>query len=383
MTSEKTTRTWKEINLNAIKHNINEVRKRINEHTMIMGVVKANAYGHGVIEVSKVMLSEGVSMLAVAEINEAEELRNSGIDAPILILGPENFLDIPKVIDLSITTPINNIEYAKELSKATQKAGKTVTVHIKLDTGMTRVGFNTTEESLEEILEISKMPGIFIEGIFTHFACADVPDRSTTDMQFKKYIDFVEALETRGLKIPIKHVANSATIMRFPEYQLDMVRSGIITYGYSPLDPDIPCDMELLPAMTLKSRITRINTVKKGISVSYGHTYTAEKDETKIATIPIGYADGYLRLLSNRIHVSACGKLLPVIGRICMDQCMIDVTSVNNINIGDEVIIFGDGKNSTITADTLAETVGTISYEILCLISKRVPYVFLNDGAIW
>ena len=379
MTNDKTTRTWKEINLNAIKHNIKEVRKRIDEHTMIMGVVKANAYGHGVIDVSMAMLAEGVSMLAVAEINEAAELRLGGITVPILILGPENFLDIPKVISLSITTPINNIEYAKAISSEAQKAGKTVKVHIKLDTGMTRVGFNTTEKSLEEILEISKMPGIFVEGIFTHFACADVYDRSITDIQFKKYIEFVEALEARGLKIPIKHVANSATIMRFPEYQLDMVRSGIISYGYSPLDADIPCDMELLPAMTVKSRITRINTVKKGVSVSYGHTYTAEKDETKIATIPIGYADGYLRLLSNKICVKVKDKLVPVIGRICMDQCMIDVTSVNNINIGDEVIIFGDGKNSAVTADTLAETVGTISYEILCLISKRVPYIYLND----
>lgn len=383
MTNEKTSRTWREINLDAISHNIGEVRKRIDKHTMIMGVVKADAYGHGAVEVSKTMIESGVCMLAVAEINEAESLRNADIHVPILILGPENFSDISKSIELDVTSPINNIDYALALSKEAVKAGKKAKVHIKLDTGMTRVGFNTTEKSLEEISKIASLPNIFIEGIFTHFACSDCKDRTATDKQFKKFTDFVNLLSSRGIEIPIKHVANSAAILRFPEYQLDMVRSGIISYGYSPLEEGIDCDISLVPAMTVKSKITRINNVPKGISVSYGHTFTTEREETKIATVPIGYADGLLRSLSNKGVFSVQGKNVPVIGRICMDQCMIDVTSVNNISIGDEVIIFGDGKNSSVTADTLADSLGTISYEILCLISHRVPYVFFKGGEIW
>ena len=383
MTKEKQTRTWREINLNAIEHNIKEVRKKVNEHTMIMGVVKADAYGHGAVEVSKAMLNAGVSRLAVAEVNEAEVLRKAGIDVPVLILCPDNYVNIPKVIDLLVTPSVIDMEYARLLSDAAKKAGKTVNIHIKLDTGMTRVGFNTTDESLNTILEIANLPNIVIEGIFTHFACADVLDRSITDKQFEKYINFVNKLESKGLKIPIKHVANSATIMRFPEYHLDMVRSGIISYGYSPLEEGIPCDIDLIPAMTVKSKITRINNVPKEISISYGHTYTTEKDETKIATVPIGYADGYLRSLSGKVHMSLGGKPVPVVGRICMDQCMIDVTSVNNSNVGDEVIIFGDGRNSVITADTIAELSGTISYEIVCMLSNRVPFIFIKDGEIW
>ena len=383
MTKEKQTRTWREINLNAIEHNITEVRKKVNEHTMIMGVVKADAYGHGAVEVSKAMLNAGVSRLAVAEVNEAEVLRKAGIDVPVLILCPDNYVNIPKVIDLLVTPSVIDMEYARLLSDAAKKAGKTVNIHIKLDTGMTRVGFNTTDESLNTILEIANLPNIVIEGIFTHFACADVLDRSITDKQFEKYINFVNKLESKGLKIPIKHVANSATIMRFPEYHLDMVRSGIISYGYSPLEEGIPCDIDLIPAMTVKSKITRINNVPKEISISYGHTYTTEKDETKIATVPIGYADGYLRSLSGKVHMSLGGKPVPVVGRICMDQCMIDVTSVNNSNVGDEVIIFGDGRNSVITADTIAELSGTISYEIVCMLSNRVPFIFIKDGEIW
>ena len=383
MTNEKTSRTWREINLDAIKHNLGEVRKRINEHTMIMGVVKADAYGHCDTQVSRVMLECGVSMLAVAEINEAEKLRKSGINAPILILGPENFADIPKAIELSVTASVNNIDYARALSDEAKKLNKIARVHIKIDTGMTRVGFNTTDKSIEEITEIASFPNIYLEGIFTHFACSDCKDRTITDMQFKRFMDFVKKLESFGIEIPIKHVANSAAILRFPEYQLDMVRSGIISYGYSPLEKDIECDVSLIPAMTVKSRITRINVVPKKTSVSYGHTFTTEKETTKIATLPIGYADGLLRALSNKGFFTVSEKNVPIIGRICMDQCMIDVTSVNNIDIGDEVIIFGDGKNSTITADTVANMIGSISYEVLCLISHRVPYVFLKDGEIW
>ena len=382
MIKEKMTRAWREINLNAVEHNIYEVRKRLLEHTMIMGVVKADAYGHGALEVSKAMLSAGVSMLAVAEINEAATLRQGGICAPILILGPENCLDISKVIELDITPAVCDEHFAEELSKCAKEAGKTVKIHIKLDTGMTRVGFNLTDESLKAIKRIYKLPGICIEGIFSHFACADAEDRSITDKQFSVFCDFIKKLESLGVNIPIKHIANSAAILRFPEYQLDMVRAGIISYGYFPAEKELFFDADLIPVMTLKAKVTRINNVKSGTSVSYGHTYTTNKN-TKIATVSIGYADGYRRLLSNKAYMFTENKAVPVIGRICMDQCMIDVSSVNNINIGDEVIVFGDGINSTTTADTLAEYTGTISYEILCLLGTRLPHVFIKDGRIW
>jgi len=383
MTNEKMARTWREINLNAIEHNIKKVQKHIKPHTIIMGVVKADGYGHGAVEVSKVMLKNGVSRLAVAEVNEAIELRNAGIDVPILILSHGYSSDAVKIVEFDITAAVFDFDYAQNISKIAQEFGKTAKIHIKLDTGMTRVGFNLTDDDLEEIVKISKLPNIFIEGVFSHFACADTEDKSVTDAQFEAFTGFVEKLKSHGIDIPVRHIANSAAILRFPEYQLEMVRSGIISYGYLPSGEDIYDDTDFIPAMTLKTRIMRINSVEKGIGVSYGHTYKTENTETKIATVPIGYADGYARTLSNKAQMTVNGKIVPLIGRICMDQCMIDVTSVNNINVGDEVIVFGDGKNSTVTADDIASLIGTISYEVLCFWGSRVPRVYIKDGAIW
>ena len=232
------------------------------------------------------------------------------------------------------------------------------------------------------VTESASFPNVFIEGIFTHFACADCEDRQVTDRQFENFMNFVSRLKDRGVEIPIKHVANSAAILRFPEYQLDMVRSGIISYGYSPLAKNIPCDASLMPAMTVKSKITRINHVPKETSVSYGHTFTTKNEETKIATVPIGYADGLLRALSNKGFFSVSQKNVPVIGRICMDQCMIDVSSVNTIGVGDEIIIIGKQGDEQITAQDLADQIDTISYEILCATGKRVPRLYEKGGTL-
>ncbi|MBR2499974.1 MAG: alanine racemase [Clostridia bacterium] len=383
MKDERTARSWREINLNAIEHNIKEVQKHIKPHTMIMGVVKANAYEHGIVEVSKTMLASGVSMLAVAEINEAEALRNAGISAPILILGPNHLSTIPKAVELSVTTSVVDIEFAKELSVCASEKGVTAKIHIKIDSGMTRVGFNMTDDALSDILKISKLPNIYIEGIFSHFACADEKDESVTRKQFESFMAFADRLSENGIEIPIKHISNSAAILRFPEYQLSMVRAGIILYGYLPSEEELYKNVDLIPAMTVKTRVTRINSVPLGTGVSYGHIFSTTDQTTKIATVPIGYADGYTRSLSNKAKMTVKGKTVPVVGRICMDQCMIDVSSVNNISVGDEVIVFGDGRNSSVTADTLAHLSGTISYETLCLLGERLPLVFIKDSVAW
>ncbi len=383
MMDERKVRAWREIDLNAIEHNIAVVQKHVEPHTMIMGVVKANAYGHGAVEVSKVMLASGVSMLAVAEINEAKDIRDAGINAPILLLGPNHVSAIPEVVKLSVTASVIDIDYAKKLSTIAKEMDTTVKVHIKIDSGMTRVGFNMTEESLLQIVEISKLPNIYIEGIFSHFACADEEDSQITKKQFDGFMEFVDKLKEYGVEIPIKHISNSAAILRFPEYQLDMVRSGIISYGYFPGDKKLYDDIDLIPAMTVKAKITRINEVPRGVGVSYGHIYSTKNEKTKIATVPIGYADGYIRAYSNKAKMTIGTETVSVVGRICMDQCMIDVSSVNNINVGDEVIVFGDGRNSTVTADSLAQKADTINYEILCLIGERLPIVFIKDGEIW
>lgn len=385
MNSEKTTRAWAEINLDAIVHNINEVRKHLKDETMIMGVVKADAYGHGATMVAKTMLDCGVKMLAVAEIHEAITLRQDNIMSPILVLGATDCLDIPLVLEHNLITTVFYADYAAALSAAAIKVGKTAKIHIKIDSGMSRIGFNVTDESVEEILKIADMQNIEIEGIYSHFACADIGHgaKKITKSQYLTFMNMVECLEKKGLSVPVKHMANSASILKFPQYQLDMVRLGIAAYGYSPSKYSCAGDIDIIPAMTLKARVTRINEVPRGTSVSYGFNFVTHNEKTKIATIPIGYGDGYLRALSCKASMTAGGKIVPVIGRICMDQCMIDVTSVNNINVGDEVIVFGNGTNSEVTAELLADLAGTISYEILCLVGKRIPHVFIKDGQTW
>lgn len=375
-------RAWAEVNLDAIAHNVRAIKALLEPKTRLLGVVKADGYGHGFREVAKTLLQNGADALGVATIDEAMQLRARKIEAPILILGhtPDNRAQ--DLVEHEITPTVFNFSLAKAVSDVAVKTGKQAKIHISLDTGMSRIGFNTTDDDVETILSIHKLPHVEIEGMFTHFAKADEKDRSYTDMQFARFMDMAGRLEERGLVIPIKHVCNSAGVMEFPEYQLDMVRPGIILYGHYPSEDVDKSKLDLIPAMELKAVITHLNTKEKGVKVSYGGTYQTYKDFTKIATIPIGYADGYLRNLSNNADMIAGGRRVPVIGRICMDQCMIDVTSVNNINVGDEVIIFGKRGDEEITVTELAALMGTINYEILCVIGKRIPRVYLKDGKI-
>ena len=372
-------RTWAEIDTDALTHNFKEIRRITSPKAKILAVVKADAYGHGVVEVTKALTKCGADYLAVACADEGKQLRRAGVELPILILGASCAADCKDLIEYSLMPTVFSLEFAQELSKTAQKLNKKIKIHIKLDTGMSRIGFvaGVDDDALtEDILKISKMPGIEIEGIFSHFSVSDEKDSSYTELQLKRFLSVCELLEKKGLHIPIRHIANSAAIMMYPEAHLDMVRAGIILYGLYPSDEVDKKRIDLHPVMTLKSRITMVKTLQAGRGVSYGKTYITDRP-TKIATVPIGYADGYARLLSGSAKMAVQNKPVPVIGRICMDQCMIDVTSVNNINTGDEVTVFGA---DVVTADDIADWLGTVNYEIVCMVSMRIPRIYLKDG---
>lgn len=372
-------RTWAEVDLDAIAHNIKEIRKITNPNAGIMAVVKADAYGHGFLEVTRTLLENGADRLAVAVLREGVQLRSRGVKVPILILGASGEETVEDLINHNITPSVFTYEFAKALSYEAEKQEKVTKIHIKIDTGMSRIGFlagDNNDEIVEEILRISRLPYIEIEGIFSHFATSDEADGEYTLLQYNRFMDVCNMLEGRGLHIPIKHICNSAGIMMYPQMHLDMVRPGVILYGMYPSDEVDKKRLNLIPAMTLKSTITHIKEVEAGRGVSYGREYITDKT-TKIATVPIGYADGYLRKLASEGKMIVHGEKVPIIGRICMDQCMIDVTNVHNIDKGDEVIIFG---REGVTADDLARWLETINYEVSCVIGKRIPRIYTKNG---
>ncbi len=372
-------RTWAEINLDALKFNARNIRKITDKNAKLMAVVKADAYGHGYRECCKTLLESGVDCFAVAMVSEAVQIRKVGFDTPILILGATLNEEADAIVEYDIMPNVYNFEYAKHLSDVAVSKNKTAKIHLKIDTGMSRLGFACGEDSSEtisEIVKISKLPNIEIDGIFSHFACSDEENPDYTYAQYDKFIKLISELSDIGIKIPCRHIANSGAIMMYPKMHLDMVRAGIILYGYYPSDEVDKTRLSLKPVMTLKSKITQIKETEAGVGVSYGKTYITDK-KTRIATIPVGYADGYSRCLSHKAKVEVGGMLCSTIGRICMDQCMIDVTNVNNISIGDEVILFGDRR---ITADDVAGWMNTINYEVLCLVSKRIPRIYKENG---
>ena len=372
-------RTWAEVNLDAIAHNIKEIRKITAPGAQIMAVVKADAYGHGFLEVTKTLLENGEDRLAVAVLQEGKQLRSRGVTVPILILGASGEETAEEIINFDITPSVFTYDFAKALSYEAEKKEKVTKIHIKIDTGMSRIGFlagENNEEIVEEILKISRLPYIEIEGIFSHFATSDEYDREYTLLQYSRFTDVCDMLEDRGLRIPIKHICNSAGIMMYPEMHLDMVRPGVILYGMYPSDDVDKGRLDLIPAMTLKSTITHVKDVEAGRGVSYGKEYITDR-KIKIATVPIGYADGYLRRLAKNGKMIVNGTKVPILGRICMDQCMIDVTNVHNIDKGDEVIIFG---REGVTVDDLAKWLETINYEVSCVIGKRIPRIYTKNG---
>lgn len=370
-------RTYAEVNLQAVRHNIEEARKNIKSDTKIMAIVKANAYGHGAVPVSKALISQ-VDAYGVAMIEEALELRDAGIDKMILILGYTGEEWYEELVKHCISQTIYTYDMAKKLSDVAVSFGKQTPIHIKIDTGMGRIGFAPKEESLDIVEKISHLPGVFIEGIFTHFARADEKTIEAAKEPFARYMQFVQELEKKGIRIPIRHVSNSASIISFPEANLDMVRSGITTYGLYPSE-DVPKEiLKLQPAMSWKSKISFVKPIGPGTSISYGGTFTAEKPMI-VATVPVGYADGMKRDLSGKGRVLVHGQYAQILGRVCMDQFMIDVTDISNVKMGDTVTIFGKDGDKCIPVEEIAELSHSFNYEFVCSISKRVPRKYIGN----
>lgn len=374
--------TWAEINLDDLRHNLLEIRRITSTNAKLCAIVKADGYGHGAVEVAQTALSCGAHYLGVAFLDEAVELREKGIKAPILILGftPENQFDT--IIEHDITQTVYSLKSAILLSEKALKQKKKAKVHIKLDTGMSRIGFQTDASSISDIIKLFQLEGLKVEGIFTHFAKADEKDRTVTEEQFRIFTEAVNAIEAKEYKIPIKHIANSAGIIEYPNTHLDMVRPGIILYGMYPSDEITKSKIHLKPILSLKTRVAHVKSLPKGKAISYGGTYITER-HTIIATLPVGYADGYSRLLSSRAQVLINGQRAPVVGRICMDQCMVDVTDIQGeVKPKDEVTLIGADGSERIEAEDIAKIIGTINYEITCGISKRVPRVYISNGKI-
>lgn len=369
-----------EINLDAIGNNIREIKSRIKAETQLLAVVKADAYGHGAEEVAKVCLYNGADQLAVATCDEGVQIRQWSIQVPVLILGNTVEGQLETVVNYNLTQAVFRYETAKLMSDIAKKLNKTALVHIKIDTGMSRIGFLPTDESIEEIERIFALPNLKVTGIFTHFATADEKDKTFTNVQYKRFRFVTDKLEKKGYKSFIRHCANSGAILDMPNLQLDMVRAGIIIYGMYP-SSEVSHPINLIPAMSLKSQISYVKYLEENVSVGYGRTYFTTR-KTKVATVPIGYADGYSRAFSNRARVIVNGHYAPVIGNVCMDQMMINVSDIPDVNEGDSVIIMGsDGKN-TVSAEELAAVSGTINYEIVCNVGKRVPRVYIKNGEI-
>lgn len=378
-------RTWAQIDLDAIKHNYLQIRNNISDKSMLLCVIKADAYGHGAVALAKEYERLGADWFAVSNLEEAFQLRNNGIKKPILILGytPANMAY--ELSRLNISQAVFSEEYAKDLSNYAAKNNVNVKIHLKIDTGMSRIGFvfkskEENSDTIEDLIRVCKLENLITEGIFTHFAVADEPGKSieTTNSQFSAFTDICEVLKKNSIDIKIRHCSNSGGILNYPQTNLDMVRAGIILYGLFPSDY-VQNKLDLRPAMSLKTVISQVKTVPKGTAVSYGGTFITPR-ETKIATVPIGYADGYLRALSSKASMLVNGKKAPVIGRICMDQAMLDITDIENVKENTVVTVFGKDSDAEIKVEDIANIANTINYEILCLISKRIPRIYIKNG---
>lgn len=371
---------WAEIDLDAIAYNTRNIKKLIGDKDLI-AVVKANCYGHGVIGIIPTLLENGVSRFAVAMISEALEIRDNKITTPVMILGFTPLYLGEELINNNIEQTVYDLDYARELSKIALTLNKKAKIHIAIDTGMGRIGFLPNEKSIDNITEICSLEGIEVIGIFTHFSTSDEKDKEYSHEQFTKMLSVMDTLKKRGIDIPLKHVANSGAIIDLPDTYLDAVRAGIILYGYYPSDEIDKNNLALKPALTLKATITNVKTLEKDMYVSYGRTFKTS-NETIVATIPVGYADGYLRKLAENGKVIIKGEFAPIIGRICMDQFMIDVTNIPDVKIGDEVILLGEKNGLKYNADDMAKKLDTINYEVTCMLKSRLPRVYIKDKHI-
>lgn len=363
-------RTTAFVSLKNIENNLSVIKSKIKQNTKVMATVKADAYGHGVIRVSEALYNKGIRYFAVATIDEAIELRKALSDAEILILGYTHPNKAQLVLENNIIQTVYSNDIASAFCDKIKNSGKKLRIHLAIDTGMGRIGFETAEE----VLKVSKFSELCIEGAFTHFSCADETNkdaREFTEKQFTRFVNITSELEKNGVDLKIKHCANSAAIFKYPEYQLDMVRAGIVLYGLLPNANDGDTYKGIKPAMQLKSPISHIKSVNKGATISYGRDFIAEKP-MRVATVPCGYGDGISRQLAKKGCLLVEGKRAKILGRICMDQLMIDVTDIPKANFLSETTIFGESGGECIFADELAENLGTINYQIVCDVSKRV-----------
>lgn len=380
-------RTWAEISLNAIEHNYNVIRNKVADDTKVCCVIKADGYGHGAVELSQIYEKLGADFFAVSNIDEGIEIRKSGSKLPIVILGYTPVSEAENLAEYDISQAVFSLEYAKELSEKCVEEDCICKMHIKVDSGMSRIGFMCQEfprdeYSIEEICEACCLPNLEVEGLFTHFCVSDedAEGREFTNKQYENFIHVRDSLKKRGVDISVVHCSNSGAIEDYPETCCDMVRAGIILYGLAP-SSKLADRLDIVPAMTLKTVVAFVKEVQKGATISYGRTFTADR-KMKIATVPIGYADGFIRQNAKDGYMMVNGKKAKIVGRICMDQTMLDVTDIEDVKTGDEVVVFGTGENGEPTADSLAENTGTINYETVCLVGKRVPRIYIKDGKI-
>lgn len=371
---------WAEININSLINNVEEI-KRIAKDKELIAAIKADGYGHGAVDIAPFMLKSGIDRFAVAVISEAIELRRNDISAPIMILGYTPLILGKDLLRYDIEQSVMSYEYCKELSDLAVEEKCIAKIHIALDTGMGRIGFIPNKESVEEVKKISELPNVEIVGMFSHFSTADEADKEYTLLQLEKFKKFDEELRKRGIKIPMRHIANSAALIDVEESIFEALRPGIILYGYYPSSEVNKNVIKLEPVMSLKTNIVHIKEVERGTSISYNRTFVTER-KSKIATLPVGYADGYSRALSNKGKVIINGKIANIVGRVCMDQCMVDVTDIEDVKVGDEVILMGEDRGVKIDAEDLAKLLDTISYEVTCMISKRVPRVYIKDNKV-
>ncbi|MGD9175203.1 MAG: alanine racemase [Desulfobacterales bacterium] len=378
---------WAEIDLEAIAHNVRELRRITQPQARLMAVVKANGYGHGAIEVSRCALQNGASILGVARIEEGIQIRKAGITVPILVFGYTRPHRAGDLLKYDLTQSVYSVATAWELSEAAVSLAAKIKVHLKVDTGMGRLGLlpqnfhsdnpvKINSDTVTETLTIADLDGLELEGIFTHFASADSADKTYAKYQLDLFLNYLKHLQKAGLCPSLTHAANSGAVMDMPRSHLDIVRPGIAIYGLFPSNEVDRQRISLKSAMALKSQIIQLKKVPAGFNISYGSTYTT-RQPTTIATVPIGYADGLNRLLSSRGQMLVGGQRVPIVGRVCMDLTMLDVGNVKDVQAGDEVVVFGQQGNETLTVDEMAETLNTINYEIVTGISARVPRVYL------
>ena len=375
-------RVYAKIDLDAIAYNMEQMKQNIRPETKVMAVIKADGYGHGAVQIAEMMERWNyIWGFAVATLDEAVVLRTEGIQKPILVLGcvfPDQYMEMLKhEIRMNIYTE----EMAESISRMAAREGKTAYMHIKLDTGMSRLGFGINEQSAETIKRISKMPNVNMEGIFTHFTKADEKDKSFTKKQIQEFVWMTERLKEKNVRFTYEHCYNSAGIIDVPEANFDIVRAGISTYGLYPSEEVDKTNVKLKPALALKSHVAFVKEIERGTPVSYGGTFVA-KEKMKIATIPVGYADGYPRSLSNKGYVLIRGKKAPILGRVCMDQFMVDVTQIEGVSFGDKVTMIGKDGNEILPVEVLSELSGRFNYEFVCDLGKRIPRVYVRDGKI-